>query len=57
MQKYNPIIYIVLLLFIIIGATMRLTFILIYICHQIPWTDAWKGFSKEIIDYHKDLVS
>lgn len=57
MQKYNPINYIVLILFVLIGVTLRTTFILVYICHHIPWTDAWKDFGKEILEYHKDLTT
>ena len=57
MQKYNPINYIVLILFVLIGVTLRTTFRLVYICHHIPWTDAWKDFGTEILEYHKDLTT
>ena len=57
MQKYNPINYIVLIMFVLIEVVVATLFIPAFLYYRIPLKKAYKEFGVEALEFYKDFTS
>ena len=57
MQKYNPINYIVLIMFVLIEVVVAILFIPAFLYYRISLKKAYKEFGVEALEFYKDFTS
>ena len=57
MQKYNPLNYIVLIMYIVIEAVVPIFFIPAFLYYKISLKEVYDDFGKESLEFYKDFTS
>lgn len=57
MQKYNPLNYIVLIMFVLIEVVVAILFIPAFLYYRISLKEVYKEFGVEALEFYKDFTS
>ena len=57
MQKYNPLNYIVLIMFVLIEVVVAILFIPAFLYYRISLKEVCKEFGVEALEFYKDFTS
>ena len=57
MQKYNPLNYIVLIMFVLIEVVVAILFIPAFLYYKVSLKEVCKEFGVEALEFYKDFTS